>query len=106
MGAKVGPRGGRPGKRVNIYLPPESVKIAKQIDNLSEFIQLALDQAASIMAFDIIKKHKGIESQPPPTQDAVDQWNRDHPLNPLTQRRMKKYGPAPNPIPADSPLSD
>lgn len=93
------------GKRVNVYLPPEQLKIAKQIDNLSEFLQIALNQASSIMAFDIIKKNKGIE-QKAPTKEALDQWNRDHPLDPLTQKRMNKYGPTPNAIPRDSPLSD
>lgn len=107
MARRIGPTNAQmTGKNVLIYLPKRHQKIAKDIDNLSNFVQLALEQAASIMAFDIIKKHKGIESQPPPTQDALDQWNRDHPLNELTQRRLNKYGPTPNSIPSDSPLSD
>jgi hypothetical protein len=78
------------GKRINIWLPYESAKIAKDIDNLSEFVQQALDQAAGIMAIDIIKKAKGL-SQPPPTPEQFEQWNKDHPLNKLTAKRENKW---------------
>ncbi len=79
-----------PGKRVNLYLPKKHQKIAKDIDNLSGFLQMALEQAAAIMAFDIIKKAKGIE-QAPPTQEQYDRFNADHPLDPLTAKRKNKW---------------
>lgn len=105
------PKGGpsRQGKRVNIYLPPHSMKIAKEIDNLSAFIQLALENAVGIMAFDIIKQKKGLVDKRVLTQEQLDRFNADHPLDPLTAKRLgktQKHGPAPNPFPPDSPLSD
>ena len=80
----------KPGRRVSIWLPAESDKIAKDIDNLSHFVQLALDQAAGIMAFDIIKQEKGLPTKTP-TPEQLDRWNADHPLDPLTAKRMKKW---------------
>lgn len=76
-----------PGKRVNIWLPEKHLKIADDIENLSQFVQIALEQAASIMAFDIIKQAKGITKQDPPTPEQYERWNSDHPQNPLTQKR-------------------
>lgn len=94
------PKGPNTGKRVNIYLPKHSLKIAKQIDNLSEFIQLALDQAAGIMAFDIIQREKNLPKHKPPTPDALQRFNEDHPLDPLTAKRLgkQKNGIAPKAI--------
>jgi hypothetical protein len=88
----------KPGRRVNIWLPDRHDKIADQIDNLSQFVQIALDQAASIMAFDIIKREKGL-TQEPPTQEQIDQWNKDHPQNPLTQKRENTECSTPNSAP-------
>lgn len=80
----------KPGRRVNIWLPNKHDKIAKDIDNLSEFFQQALEQAAGIMAFDIIKKQRGITDTQVPTPEELDQWNKDHPLDPLTLKRKQK----------------
>ena len=94
------PKGEDTGKRVNVYLPKHSLKIAKDIDNLSEFIQVALDQAAAIMAFDIIKKEKGLVDKREPTPEQLERWNHDHPLDPLTAKRLgkTKNGPTSQPI--------
>jgi len=79
-----------PGRRVNIWLPEKHDAIAADIENLSQFFQIALEQAAAIMAFDIIKKEKGLVS-PAPTPEAIDRWNKDHPLDPLTAKRKKQW---------------
>ena len=79
-----------PGRRVNIWLPEYHDNIAKDIDNLSQFVQMALEQAAGIMALDIIKQEKGLK-QPLPTPEQYERWNKDHPLNPLTAKREKKW---------------
>lgn len=84
-----------PGKRVNVYLPNKHLKIAKEIGNLSNFVQISLDQAASILAFDIIKQAKGLTQQPP-TPEAIERFNHDHPLNPLTEKRENKQWPKTN----------
>lgn len=84
-----------PGKRVNIWLPERHLKIARDIENLSQFVQISLDQAASIMAFDIVKQAKGL-TQDPPTQEQYDRWNKDHPQNPLTQKRDTEKCNTPN----------
>lgn len=74
------------GKRVNIWLPERSLKIADDIENLSKFFQIALEQAAGIMALDIIKKQRGFV-QPLPTKEEIARFNADNPLNPLTAKR-------------------
>jgi len=84
-----------PGRRVNIWLPEKHDAIASDIENLSQFFQIALEQAAAIMAFDIIKKEKGLVS-PAPTAEQIAQWNHDHPLDPLTAKRKKEWPTIPN----------
>ena len=80
-----------PGKRVNVYIPAKQLKIAVQIDNLSQFFQIALDNAPDIMAYAILRKeaperfetHRKID-------DYVDDFNRLYPPNELTQKRIDK----------------
>ena len=76
-----------PGKRINIWVPERYLKVLDQIENKSQFFQMAIDQAAGIMAIDIIKKEKQLK-QNPPTPEAIAQWNTDHPLDPLTAKRI------------------
>jgi len=85
----------KPGRRVNIWLPDYHDNIAKDIDNLSQFFQLALEQAAGIMALDIIKREKGLQ-QPLPTPEQTAEWNKNHPLDPLTAKRKKQWPNTPN----------
>lgn len=84
------PKPNKAGRRVNIWLPPESDKIAVQIDNLSAFFQLALEQASGIMAFDIIQREAKLKKHELPTQEAIDRFNHDNPLDPLTAKRLGK----------------
>jgi hypothetical protein len=79
----------KPGKRVNIWLPSKYFKLVSQLDNFSKFVQISLDQAEGVIAFDIIKKRKGYQNKPP-TQEALDEFNALHPLDPLTQKRTGK----------------
>jgi len=79
-----------PGKRINIWMPERHLKILADIENKSQFFQLAVEQAAGIMALDIIKKEKGL-TQAPPTPEQYEQWNKDHPLDPLTAKRTQKW---------------
>jgi len=80
------------GKRVGIWLPPKYVKIAKDIDNLSNFIQIALDQAPSIMAWAMLA-----EAQPDKfnmtrkIEDVKDEFNDKYPQDKLTQKRTNKW---------------
>lgn len=83
------------GKRINIWLPSKHVKIAKDIDNLSQFVQMSLEQAAGVMAWDIIKQEKGLQDAPP-TPEALERWNKDHPLDPLTAKRKNVKCSTPN----------
>lgn len=81
------------GKRVNIWIPGKQLAIAKQIENLSQFFQLSLDQAPGIMAWAILHdKHP--EKYPLNTkklEDVVDEFNEKYPLDPLTQKRQGKW---------------
>jgi hypothetical protein len=80
----------RPGYRISVYLDADSGKIAKDIENLSAFVQLSLRQAAGIMAFDILQRQRNLPKDEPPTLEAIAQFNSDYPLNDLTRKRLKK----------------
>ena len=97
------PKNPKQGRRASIWLDYESDQTAKQIDNLSEFIRLALNQASGIMAFDIIKKAKGLPDHAPPTQEQLDTFNANHPLDPLTAKRKNKWPNTPNSPPTPEP---
>lgn len=80
------------GKRVNVYIPGKQMETAVQIDNLSKFFQICLDNAADIMAWAILnnvdpEKYKPFKE----LDDVVDDFNRRYPLDPLTQKRLKKW---------------
>jgi hypothetical protein len=80
-----------PGKRINIWIPERHLKTLNQIDNKSQFFQMAIEQAAGIMGLDIIKREKGLK-QPGPTPEQIEIWNKNHPLDPLTARRIQTHG--------------
>lgn len=80
------------GKKVTIWLPPKQLKVAKQIDNLSNFVQIALDQAPNIMAWAMLveadpKKFKNVHD----IEEFKDEFNSKYPQNELTQKRTKKW---------------
>lgn len=81
------------GRRVNVWIPPKQLETAEQIDNLSQFIQIALDNAPDIMAWAILR-----EVQPEKyesgkkLEDVVDEFNKKYPLDPLTAKRLNKNG--------------
>lgn len=80
------------GKRVNIWIPEKQLKIAADIDNLSSFVQLALDQAPSIMAWAILKQkypEKYYENKK--FEDHIDAFNDIYPKNELTKLRDPEW---------------
>lgn len=86
------PKPKREGKAVLIWLPPKSLDTAKQIDNLSNFVQLALSQAPGIMAWAMLhdinpEKYKDSRK----IEDVVDDFNAKYPQNELTQKRTGKW---------------
>ena len=89
-----------PGKRVNVWIPEKYLETAELIDNLSKFLQIALDQAPNIMAWAILedidpekfKVRKKID-------DVIDKYNKKYPLDPLTQKRTGKWPKASPPQP-------
>lgn len=75
-------------KRVCVSISGQHLKIASQIDNFSAFVQLALDNAADIMAWDILKNvDPEIYHGNARMEDVIDQFNALHPQNELTQKR-------------------
>lgn len=90
------PKPERSGRRISVWLPPESDDIAKQIDNMSGFVQMALKQASGIMTFDILQREKHVAPSPAPTQEQFDRFNRDNPPDPLTAKRLGKDKKWPN----------
>lgn len=80
----------KPGKRINIWLDNDSLVVAGQIDNLSNFFQMALKQASGIIAMDIIIKQQNLPQMPAVKPDDLARFNARHPLDPLTQKRKQK----------------
>ena len=76
------------GKRVNVWIPNDQMKTAVQIDNLSNFFQLALSQAADIMAWAILKDQDPVKYDTGrQIEDVKDAYNEKYPQNELTQKR-------------------
>lgn len=79
------------GKRVCLWIPATQMKTAAEISNLSNFLQIALDNAADIMTWAILK-----DVQPKrfdtgrKMEDVVDDFNKKYPPNALTQKRIEK----------------
>ncbi len=80
------------GKRVNLWIPDKQMEMAAQIDNLSSFLQIALDNAVDIMAWAILRD---IQPQKYNTgrklEDVIDNFNEKYPQNELTQKRTGKW---------------
>lgn len=74
--------------RKQIVLPNRQREIVDGIDNFSAFVQLAVDNAAGIMAWDAIKRQKGVEDQEK-IEDELPGFNAAHPQNDLTKQRIK-----------------
>lgn len=76
------------GKRVNLWIPERQLKVASEIENVSAFFQIALDNAADIMAWAILNKvdpkrfHNNHQ-----LEEVIDEFNDKYPLDELTQRR-------------------
>jgi hypothetical protein len=80
------------GKRVNVYIPGRQRETAVQIENLSAFFQIALDNAADIMAWAILRDVKPKTYTPThKLENVIDDFNDKYPLDPLTQKRQGKW---------------
>lgn len=82
------------GKRVNVWIPPAQLPMAIQIENLSKFVQIALDNAPDIMAWAILRdvkpeKYHPLHSIDEP--DLLDNFNKKYPLDPLTKKRQRTW---------------
>lgn len=80
------------GKRVHLWIPDHQMQTAVQIDNLSKFLQIALDNAADIMAWAILKGYDPIKYDSGKTvENVVDKFNERYPQNELTAKRTGKW---------------
>jgi hypothetical protein len=81
------------GKRVNLWIPGKQLETAMQIENISKFFQIALDNAADIMAWAILKEYEPKKYDTGrKTEDVIDEFNKKYPVNPLTAKRLHKNG--------------
>lgn len=80
------------GKRVSIYLDGPALDVWELIENRSLFVQIALDQAAGIMAWAIMKKEHGYRepAATPKLQEILPEYNHTYPLDELTEKRLKQ----------------
>lgn len=80
------------GKRVNVWIPERQLKVASQIDNLSNFFQICLDAAPDIMAWAILKDYDPKKyNTGKVVEDVIDEFNEKYPQNPLTQKRTGEW---------------
>lgn len=76
------------GKRVCLWIPDKQMKTAVQIENLSKFLQIALDNASDIMAWAILREYDPTKyNTGRKVEDVVDEFNEKYPHNQLTQKR-------------------
>lgn len=80
-----------PGERRIFWLREKNRKMYNAIENKSEFINIALEAAIDIMAWDILKKmepdvYKVERKQP--VEEIIDDFNKKHPLDELTAKRL------------------
>lgn len=80
----------RKGKLISAWLPHRQHKIWHQIENKSKFIQLCLDDAAGIMAWQIYKEKERLKVTEKPLESVIEEYNKTFPLDPLTKKRLKK----------------
>lgn len=81
-----------PGKRVNVWIPEKQLKTAVQIENLSNFIQIALDNAADIMAWAILRNaDPKVYKENHKLEDVIEPFNEKYPQNELTQKRTAEW---------------
>jgi hypothetical protein len=84
-----------PGRRISAWVRSRNFKMWDDIENKSAFLQLCIDNAVDIMAWDILKKSDPdiyhVEHQQP-VEEIVAQFNENHPLNDLTLKRKGKNG--------------
>ena len=74
-----------------IYLDDAHMKIANTIENLSGFVRIALDQAAGIMAWDMIHKSDP-DKYPKDTEkleDVIDDFNKKYPARKGAYKKCK-----------------
>lgn len=76
------------GKRVHLWIPGRQLKVASQIDNVSKFMQICLDNAPDIMAWAILNDvDPDTYHATNKMEDVVDKFNEKYPQNELTQKR-------------------
>lgn len=72
---------------------PRNFKMWDEIENKSAFLQLCIDNAIDIMAWDILKKMDAktyhVEHKQP-VEEILADFNKNHPLDPLTAKRKGK----------------
>lgn len=87
---------GRPKKKpqlkaiiIKVSFPARQRKILSEIENKSKFFQLALDDAAGIMAWALLKQQQSIEPDKlnPVT---IAKFNAAYPQTELTKQRLDK----------------
>lgn len=80
------------GKRVNLWIPERQMEMAKNIENLSNFFQIALDAHIDIMAWAIMKKYDpkkyNIEYD---DEKVLTEFNEQYPANPGVRARKDKW---------------
>lgn len=70
-------------------MPDKYLRDWKQIENKSNFVQLAMDQQVGIMQWAMMRERLKYPANPVPTEAQIADFNKVFPLDPLTKTRKK-----------------
>lgn len=77
--------------RITLSYPRRQKKILKEIENKSQFFQLALDDAAGLMSWALIKKQQKLKEPDKLTPELIAEYNDAFPVDELTAKRQNKW---------------
>jgi len=79
---------------MNVWIHPRHVKLWREIENKSGFVNMALDDAIGVMTMAILRKENPekytIKKKP---EAVLPEFNDKFPLDPLTKKRLNKQWP-------------
>lgn len=80
------------GRRISAYIPAKLLATWDDIDNKSNFIQIALEDAVGIMTWAIMRENnpEKFHKNDKPIETVLPEFNKKFPLDPLTANRLGK----------------
>ena len=85
------PKAQNQGMRVNVWIHPRHVKLYKEIENKTGFVNMALDDAVGVMTMALLRAENPEKfTIKKKVEDYLPEFNEKFPLDPLTAKRLGK----------------